>query len=68
MEQVTRSPGHGWRLHKKLIREQNLIAVGDFVHRWKDGIYEKKLTPYELHELVHREGYMEATRSQRQER
>lgn len=51
---------------QKLIREQNLIAVGDFVYKWNNGIYEK-LSPYELHELVHKEGYMEATRSQRQE-
>lgn len=61
-----KKPGSWLEVAQKLIREQNLIAVGDFVHRWKDGIYEK-MTPYELHELVHREGYMEATRSQRQE-
>lgn len=51
---------------QKLIDEQNLIAVGDYVYKWNDGIYEK-LSPYELHELIHKEGYMEATRSQRQE-
>ena len=51
---------------RKLIAEQNLIAVGDFIYKWHDGIYEK-LTPYELHELIHKHGYEEATRSQRQE-
>ena len=51
---------------QKLIAEQNLIAVGDFVYKWNNGIYEK-LSSYEIHELIHKEGYMEATRSQRQE-
>jgi len=49
-----------------LIAEQNLIAVGDFVYKWNDGIYEK-LNSYEIHELIHRHGYKEATRAQRQE-
>jgi putative DNA primase/helicase len=51
---------------KKLIEEQNLIAVGDFVYQWNNGVYEK-LSPYELHELIHTVGDPEATRSQRQE-
>lgn len=51
---------------QRLIAEQNLIAVGDYVYQWNNGIYEK-MSPYELHELIHKEGYMEATRSQRQE-
>lgn len=51
---------------QRLIEEQNLIAVGDFVYKWNDGIYEK-LSSYELHELIHKHGYMEATKSQRQE-
>ena len=51
---------------KKLINEQKLIAVGDFIYKWNNGIYEK-LMPYELHEMIHRHGYEEATRSQRNE-
>lgn len=51
---------------QKLIAEQNLIAVGDYVYKWNAGIYEK-LTSYELHELIHVHGDPEATRSQRQE-
>ncbi len=51
---------------KKLIAEQNLIAVGDFVYKWNNGVYEK-LSPYELHELIHIHGDKEATRSQRLE-
>ena len=51
---------------QKLIAEQNLIAVGDYVYKWNTGIYEK-LSPYELHELIHVYGDPEATRSQRQE-
>lgn len=51
---------------QKLIAEQNLIAVGDYVYKWNKGIYEK-LTSYELHELIHNYGDLEATRSQRQE-
>jgi len=51
---------------QKLIAEQNLMAVGDFVYKWNNGIYEK-LNSYELHELIHHEGYTEATRAQRQE-
>lgn len=51
---------------QKLIAEQNLIAVGDFVYKWNEGIYEK-MSPYELHELIHTAGDKEATRSQRQE-
>lgn len=51
---------------QKLIAEQNLIAVGDFIYKWNAGIYEK-LNPYELHELIHTYGDPEATRSQRLE-
>lgn len=51
---------------QKLIAEQNLIAVGDYVHKWNSGIYEK-LSSYELHELIHTHGDPHATRSQRQE-
>lgn len=51
---------------KKLIDEHNLIAVGDYVYKWDNGIYEK-LSSFELHELVHKEGYKEATKSQRNE-
>lgn len=51
---------------QKLISEQNLIAVGDFVYKWNAGIYEK-LSSYELHEMIHTYGEPEATRSQRQE-
>lgn len=51
---------------QKLITEQNLIAVGDYIYKWNNGIYEK-LTSYEVHELIHKQGYTEATRSQRQE-
>jgi len=51
---------------QKLIAEQNLIAVGDFVYKWNEGIYEK-MSSYELHELIHTHGDPEATRSQRQE-
>ncbi len=51
---------------QKLIAEQNLIAVGDYVYKWNAGVYEK-LSSYELHELVHNFGDQEATRSQRQE-
>lgn len=51
---------------QKLIKEQNLIAVGDFVYKYHDGIYEK-MSPHELHELIHKKGYLYATRAQRQE-
>lgn len=51
---------------QKLIAEQNLIAVGDYVYKWNSGIYEK-LSSYELHELIHTHGDPHATRSQRQE-
>lgn len=51
---------------RSLIQEQDLIAVGDFVYKWNNGIYEK-MSPYELHELIHKEGDINATRSQRQE-
>ena len=51
---------------RRLIKEQNLIAVGDYVYKWNNGIYEK-MSPYELHELIHKFGDVEATRSQRQE-
>lgn len=61
-----RKPSSWLEIAQKLIAEQNLIAVGDYVYKWNNGIYEK-LSPYELHELIHKEGYMEATRSQRQE-
>lgn len=61
-----RKPKSWLNVAQQLIQEQNLIAVGDFVYKWNDGIYEK-MSSYELHELIHKEGYMEATRSQRQE-
>lgn len=61
-----RKPKSWLEVARKLIAEQNLIAVGDYVYKWKNGIYEK-LSSHEVHELIHREGYMEATRSQRQE-
>lgn len=62
----SRKPNSWLAVAQKLIAEQNLIAVGDFVYKWNNGIYEK-LSSYEIHELVHRHGYEEATRSQRQE-
>lgn len=62
----SKKPGSWLEVAQRLIAEQNLIAVGDFVYQWKEGIYEK-LSPHELHELIHKHGYMEATRSQRQE-
>jgi len=51
---------------QKLIAEQNLIAVGDYVYKWNEGIYER-LSINEVHELIHKYGDKEATRSQRQE-
>ncbi len=51
---------------KKLIAEQNLIAVGDYVYKWNNGIYEK-LSSNEVHELIHVYGDAEATKSQRLE-
>jgi len=51
---------------QRLIEEQKLIAVGDYIYKWNKGIYEK-LTSYEVHEMIHKHGYTEATRAQRQE-
>lgn len=51
---------------EKMVVEQNLIAVGDFVYKWTNGIYQK-LTIHELHQLIHNEGYREATKAQRNE-
>lgn len=61
-----RKPKSWLAVAQKLIAEQNLIAVGDYVYKWNNGIYEK-LSPHEIHTLIHQEGYKEATRSQRQE-
>lgn len=69
MKQVdgTGTPKQSWlEVAKQLIAEQNLIAVGDYIYKWNQGIYEK-LTSYEVHELIHKHGYTEATRAQRQE-
>lgn len=66
-EGITNKEKKSWLpIAQKLIAEQNLIAVGDYVYKWNSGIYEK-LSPYELHELIHVYGDAEATRSQRQE-
>ena len=62
----TSKPSSWLNIAKRLIEEHNLIAVGDYVYKWDNGIYEK-LSPYELHELVHKYGYKEATKSQRNE-
>lgn len=59
-------PNSWLEVAQKLIAEQNLIAVGDFVYRWNNGIYEK-LTSFEVHEMIHKHGYMYATKSQRNE-
>lgn len=62
----TKSTNNWLQIAKNLISEQNLIAVGDYIYKYKDGIYDK-LLPFELHELIHKHGLEDATRSQRQE-
>lgn len=62
-----RRKGETWLgIAQRLIAEHNLMAVGDFIYRWQDGIYDK-MSSHEVHELIHRHGDMEATRSQRLE-
>jgi P4 family phage/plasmid primase-like protien len=51
---------------RKLIADHGLIAVGDYVYQFKEGIYVK-LTPHQVHELVHKEGFEHATKQQRKE-
>lgn len=51
---------------KELIERYKLIAVGDFIYKWDGDVY-KKLSIHQLWELVHFEGYEEATKAQRKE-
>ena len=49
-----------------LIDKFNLIAVGDYVYKYDNGVYFK-LSYHELQTLIHKEGYLEATKSNRDE-
>lgn len=63
----SRKSASSWlEIAKKLINEQNLIAVGDYIYKYQHGIYDK-LSPHELHEMIHKHGYEEATFAQRKE-
>lgn len=50
----------------KLIDKFKLIAVGDYIYKYDNGVYFK-LTYHELQCLIHKEGFLEATKSQRDE-
>ena len=51
---------------QKLIQNHQLIAVGDYIYKYEDGVY-RKLSYHELHVLIHQEGFLEATKSNRDE-
>lgn len=51
---------------QKLIDKCQLIAVGDYIYKYEDGVY-RKLSYHELQCLIHKEGFLEATKSNRDE-
>lgn len=72
-ENVVQANGTGqtkenqWRLlAQKLIKEYNLIALGDTIHMYTNGHY-RPFSPHELQTFILEKGYMDATASQRKE-
>ena len=56
-----------WRLlAQRLIKEYNLIALGDIIHIYEHGHY-RPFSPHELQTFVLEKGNMDATQSQRKE-
>lgn len=51
---------------EKLINKFKLIAVGDYIYRYDKGVYYK-MSYHELQCLIHKEGFAEATKSNRDE-
>lgn len=54
------------KVAEKLIKELKLIAIGDFIYKYEDGVYIKQ-TDNQIHCLIHRFGLSEATRAAREE-
>lgn len=72
-ENVIQADGTGqtkenpWRLlAQKLIKEYNLIALGDTIHMYTNGHY-RPFNPHELQTFILEKGCMDATASQRKE-
>jgi len=61
-----KKPDNWLEVAQRLIEAFNLIAVGDNIYKYGDGVYEK-LQPAELNVLIHQHGYKLATREQRSE-
>ena len=56
-----------WRLlAERLIKEYNLIALGDIIHMYQNGQY-RPFSPHELQTFILEKGDMNATASQRKE-
>lgn len=56
-----------WRLlAQKLIKQYNLIALGDFVYIYENGHY-RVFSPQEIQTFILEKGYIDATASQRKE-
>lgn len=61
------SKDNKWRLlAQKLIKQYNLIALGDIIHMYTNGHY-RPFSPHELHTFILEKGDINATQSQRKE-
>lgn len=62
-----KSDENKWRLlAQRLIKEYNLIALGDTIHKYENGHY-RPFSPHELQTFILECGNMDATASQRKE-
>lgn len=61
------SKDNKWRLlAQKLIKEHNLISLGDTIHKYTNGHY-RPFSPHELHTFILEQGDINAISSQRKE-